>query len=336
MIPGKPSFPGKQMIPGKPSFPDKQMIPGKPITGDMFQQKEEKPNIIQLLKDKKPIPILSKDGKVDLVKPTETNIKKIETILKDKNKLQLIKDKNIIDFEDEQLRDLDIVVNEYNYVNEYYYKLLDEFQSYKKRTKNIEKKGIRLLLQKEREIDSLKKIIIQLRNNLDIFKNACKEEVAGLKIENEEALSKKEEDFRAVFEYLKQLFNNEIRVQLANTKDKLNSLKDQNKMDLLAIKDQSKGKTPKKKKTTPRKQKDTEKKKKATPRKQKDTEKKKKATTPRKQKDTEKKKKTTTPRKQKDTEKKKKETPRKQKDTEKKKKTTPRKQKKGKRSKKRC
>ena len=219
----------------------------KPRGEILDRPKMQPPNMVQLLKEKKPVPYQNKEGQFKLIQPTDKNIQKIEKIIQEDGKLDPLKMKDIVDFDVKDLKEMDIILNGYNDVNKYYYELLEEFYNYKKQTKMNEKYGISLLIQKENEIDSLKNIILKLKLNLEEFRSSCENKYIELK-EKQDLLNKdKEKEFREVFDYLKELFKDEIKIQLSTTKDNIKLLKKEKELELLRCNENKKKKNSKKK-----------------------------------------------------------------------------------------
>ena len=143
----------------------------------------------------------------------------------EKSKLE----EDIINITKEDIQSVDSVVDKYNDVNKTYYELLDEYYSFKKIVGNKENKYIRLLIIKEKEIDELKDIVLTLKSDITQFKEICEKKAIDSDIEHQTELKINKKESKQVFNYLKELFDEEIKKQLHNTKSKLKDIKKEKK-----------------------------------------------------------------------------------------------------------
>ena len=114
-------------------------------------------------------------------------------------------------------------------VNKVYYELLDEYYLFKKEANTTNNKHVRLLIKREKEIDELKNIIISLKGNLEQFRDICEKKALDQELTYEEEKEKINKESREVFDYLEDLFNEEIKDQLKELKLKLKLLKEDKK-----------------------------------------------------------------------------------------------------------
>ena len=119
------------------------------------------------------------------------------------------------------------------------------------------------VLEKQRDIEDLKRVSLGLKNNLDKLRNICKTKVEAIDLVNQEENKTKEAEFRSLFDHLKELFNQEIEEKLKETKDKLKQMKHE-KEELKQLINESRRikRTPQKKKKGSKNKKRTGKKKK--------------------------------------------------------------------------
>ena len=232
--PNRPQYPNRSQEQNRSQDPNRSEGTDRPQDPNKINisdgKKDKKGLIMDLIKRGEPIPIKDKDGKTVFIKPNKSNIKQIEDFLKDDKNLDIIRNKDIIDFDNQQIKDLDLMINRYNDLSKGYYNLLDQFYSFKKDTKSNEKNDMILVIQKEKQIEKLKDIIIRLKNNIEYFRNACKEKTTNIQNEHDKMIQDKDTEFREVFNYLKGLFEQEIHIQLLNTKETIKGLKKENKV----------------------------------------------------------------------------------------------------------
>ena len=203
---------------------DKQTPPSDKIIPSVSKKQTEDKGVAKLIPDGM--------GGFKLLKPSDKNIEKIEEVMGDDKKMRLIKDKNIKDFDMDDIKDVDIILGGVTDINNTYYKLLDEYYNYKKIAKRNEVNGIKLLINKEKVIEELKNIILRLKANLEKFREACVEEVLRVNEEKDKEIDEKNKeidektnDFKEVFKYLRELFKEEIKSQLSTTKHNIKLLK---------------------------------------------------------------------------------------------------------------
>ena len=82
----------------------------KPRGEILDRPKMKPPNMVQLLKEKKPVPYQNKEGQFKLIQPTDKNIQKIEKIIQEDGKLDPLKMKDIVDFDVKDLKEMDIIL----------------------------------------------------------------------------------------------------------------------------------------------------------------------------------------------------------------------------------
>ena len=238
----QPQQPGKPSSQPQQSSSQPQQPPSQPQKASNQPVEQERgPGTMQktsmALSDPIPESTQKKDAKgLALIKPSNLIMDKIEKAMKDDKKLNFIKNKNIEDFDQKDLKEIDLVFGGYNNVSRYYYKLLDEFFEYKKKTKNNEKESILLLIQKEKDIEGLKNIIIKLKSYLEQFKSACEKNIILIGEEKDRIIDEKSSEFRDVFDYLKHLFNKEIELQLMTAKTNIKILKAEKRVAMDKVK----------------------------------------------------------------------------------------------------
>ena len=210
-------------------------------------------NVVDLSdKNKKPI--------MDLVLPQKEKLEELTKVMNNEKLINIIRNKNFSEFTDKEIKDIDVVRERFNsFVNDYY-QLLDVFYDYKKTKEEGEKEDILMILKKEKQIEQLKNIVLEYKDNLEKFKGACETKIATAKIENIQDSKDREKEFKDVFEYMQGLFKEELKEQKKATRENTKILKEENEIQKEKIllledkkKDKSKITTPRKKKTTPRK-----------------------------------------------------------------------------------
>ncbi len=247
---------GKTKKPTIPGQKPKLVLQKPTIPGQKPKLVLQKPTIPVPPKNK-PLFIKDKNNNFKLIKPEDKNMKKIESIIDNDKKLKLIKDTNIMDIDDEELKDVDVVVEGVTDIESTYTELLDEYYNYKKIVKKNEIQGISELLKKESVIEQLKNIIIRLKSNLEKFKGACQQKVVNIEEEKDKEIKDKTKEFKEVFDYLRELFKGEIKSQLETTKNNIKILKaekslEQEKVRFLEDKKSTKKQSTKKQSTKKR------------------------------------------------------------------------------------
>ena len=155
------------------------------------------------------------------------NIKEINTVLNEKG--DILGDSLLGDDKKETLKRVDNTLKASDDVNKVYYELLDEYYLFKKEANTTNNKHVRLLIKREKEIDELKNIIISLKGNLEQFRDICEKKALDQELTYEEEKEKINKESREVFDYLEDLFNEEIKDQLKELKLKLKLLKEDKK-----------------------------------------------------------------------------------------------------------
>jgi len=201
------------------------------------QQEEQGPQEEQGQQEEKYI-----SSKGDEVKPTEKsegllkrlspfgkkdNIKEIHTVLNEKG--DMIGDTILDDNKKETLQRVDNTLKASDDVNKVYYELLDEYYLFKKEANTTNNKHVRLLIKREKEIDELKSIIISLKSNLEQFRDICEKKALDQDLTYQKEKKKINKESHEVFDYLEDLFNEEIKNQLKELKIKLKILKEDKK-----------------------------------------------------------------------------------------------------------
>ena len=119
---------------------------------------------------------------------------------------------------------MDGLISGYNLLNDNYNKLLDEYTLFKRIANNKYNQKRDIIHEKETEIEEFKRVTLLLKQNLDKLRYICKMKVEAMDLVKIEDNSEKEKEFRSLFEYLKELFNDEIDEKLQETKDKLKKM----------------------------------------------------------------------------------------------------------------
>jgi hypothetical protein len=247
--PGQPT-PG-QPTPGQPGDPqqsDKKAI--VPVTGEPGK----KPMDLNMGKniDEKLMDISKKQGK-ELVIPPKEKLDELSRVMNNENIVDVIRNKNFSEFTEKEIKDVDVVRGRFNsFVNDYY-ELLDMFYNYKKNKERGEKEDVVVLLKQEKQIESLKDIVLEYKKNLEKFKVACESKVQEKSIEKDKELKGKEKEFKDVFDYMQGLFKDELKEEKKATKTNTKILKEENdlqKEKILLLEDKKKES---KKKKTPKK-----------------------------------------------------------------------------------
>ena len=204
------------------------------------------------IRDKKLININEKQGS-ELVIPSKDKLNELSKVMNNDKFLDIIRNKNLGDFTEKEIKDVDIVRGRFNsFVNDYY-ELLNTFYNYKKNKERGEKEDIRELFKHEKQIESLKDIVIEYKTNLEKFKIACEIKVENEVIQKEQEIKEKDKEFKDVFEYLQELFKQELKEEKKATKTNTKILKEENdlqKEKILLLEDK---KATVKKKRTPNK-----------------------------------------------------------------------------------
>ena len=229
--------------------------------------------------------ISKKQGK-ELVIPPKEKLDELSRVMNNEKLVDVIRNKEFSEFTEKEIKDVDVVRGRFNsFVNEYY-ELLEMFYNYKKNKERGEKEDVVVLLKQEKQIESLKDIILEYKTNLEKFKLACESRVQEKSIQKDNELKEKEKEFKDVFDYMQGLFKEELKEEKKATKTNTKILKEENdlqKEKILLLEDKKKEtkkkKTPKKKRDktsrrkrdkTPRRKRDKTPKKNRTPKKDKD------------------------------------------------------------------
>ena len=271
--------PGQPGQPGQPT--DKKEI--VPVEGEPGK----KPMDLNMGKnvDEKLMDISKKQGK-ELVIPPKEKLDELSRVMNNEKLVDVIRNKEFSEFTEKEIKDVDVVRGRFNsFVNEYY-ELLEMFYNYKKNKERGEKEDVVVLLKQEKQIESLKDIILEYKTNLEKFKLACESRVQEKSIQKDNELKEKEKEFKDVFDYMQGLFKEELKEEKKATKTNTKILKEENdlqKEKILLLEDKKKEtkkkKTPKKKRDktsrrkrdkTPRRKRDKTPKKNRTPKKDKD------------------------------------------------------------------
>ena len=135
---------------------------------------------------------------------------------------------------------------------------MDEYYLFKKEANTTNNKHVRLLIKREKEIDELKSIVISLKGNLEQFRDICEKKALEQEVSYKGEKEKMNKESREVFDYLEDLFNEEIKNQLKELKFKLKLLKEDKKQlkgDKKLTKKKKRGQKKKGKKNTKKKDK---------------------------------------------------------------------------------
>ena len=215
--------------------------------------------------DEKLMDISKKQGK-QLVIPPKEKLDELSRVMNNEKLVDVIRNKKFSEFTEKEIKDVDVVRGRFNsFVNDYY-ELLDMFYNYKKNKERGEKEDVVVLLKQEKQIESLKDIVLEYKTNLEKFKLACESRVQEKSIQKDKELKEKEKEFKDVFDYMQGLFKEELKEEKKATKINTKILKEENdlqKEKILLLEDKKKEtkkkKTPKKKRDknkTPRRKKD--------------------------------------------------------------------------------
>ena len=261
--PGTPEEPGpgKPPTPGTPSTEgeDKSIAPVPGAPG-------KKPSDLNMEKtvDSKLMDISKKQGS-ELVIPPKEKLNELSKVMNNDKFVDIIRNKNFSEFTDKEIKDVDIVRGRFNsFVNDYY-ELLDTFYNYKKNKERGEKDDVVLLLKQEKQIESLKDIVLEYKTNLEKFRLACENKVDERGIEKDKEMKQKEKEFKDVFQYMQVLFKEELKEEKKATRTNTKILREENELQkekILLLEDKKrevkKKRTPKKnkpgKKKTPKKE----------------------------------------------------------------------------------
>ena len=208
--------------------------------------------------DKKLMDISKKQG-AELVIPPKEKLDELSRIMNNEDIVDVIRNKNFSEFTEKEITDVDVVRGRFNsFVNDYY-ELLDMFYNYKTNKEKGEKEDVVVLLKQEKQIESLKDIVLEYKTNLEKFKGACETRVQEKSIENVKELKDKDKEFKDVFDYMQGLFKEELKEEKKATKTNTKILKEENdlqKEKILLLEDK---KDESKKKKTPVKKRDKKK-----------------------------------------------------------------------------
>ena len=112
--------------------------------------------------DEKLLNINKKQGQ-DLIVPPKEKLEELSRVMKSDKIMDIIRNKTFSEFTEKEIKDVDIVRDRFNsFVNDYY-ELLDIFYKYKKNKENGQKEDIILLLKQEKQIESLKDIVLEYK-----------------------------------------------------------------------------------------------------------------------------------------------------------------------------
>ena len=166
----------------------------------------------------------------DLVIPSKDKLNELSKVMNNDKFLDIIRKKNLGDFTEKEIKDVDIVRDRFNsFVNDYY-ELLDIFYNYKKNKERGEKEDITILLKQEKQIESLKDIVLEYKTNLEKFKIACEIKVDDEVIKKDKEIEEKDKEFKDVFEYLQGLFKQELKEEKKATNTNTKILKEENNL----------------------------------------------------------------------------------------------------------
>ena len=241
--PGQPGQPGQPEEPKKPQQPGEPGQPGIPVDSDgklPINKKEVIPvsgepgkksmdlNMGENI-DEKLLNINKKQGQ-DLIVPPKEKLEELSRVMKSDKIMDIIRNKTFSEFTEKEIKDVDIVRDRFNsFVNDYY-ELLDIFYKYKKNKENGQKEDIILLLKQEKQIESLKDIVLEYKTNLENFRLACENTVKEKMIQKDKEIKEKEKEFTEVFQYMQELFKSELKEEKNATKKNTLILKQENKL----------------------------------------------------------------------------------------------------------
>ena len=126
--------------------------------------------------DQQLLDINKKQGQ-ELVVPPKEKLEELSRVMNNEKILDIIRNKDFSKFTEKEIKDVDLVRGRFNsFVNDYY-ELLDMFYNYKKNKERGEKGDVLLILKQEKQIESLKDVVLEYKTNLEKFRIACEERV---------------------------------------------------------------------------------------------------------------------------------------------------------------